>query len=252
MILIDFTGWTIATAPPMKTSRETLSILQDHYPERLAVAVCYNAPLIFALFWKAISPFIDPETYRKIRFVNPKRKKEMRRMRKMFRMEVIDADMGGERDPRFDAAAFARAARARTTREEKRRPREVAVGDEDAGERAERRGGTTRARVRISSRRTRTLHAPSEASRSSPGAEDAGRITPGSDPEVSRAPSPPRRNPRSSPCPSRVLSETYSRYRLAGTTLKSKDTRVCPVSFGRVRCWRLYPSIGASRRGASL
>ena len=75
VILIDFTGWTLATAPPMKTSRETLSILQDHYPERLAVAVCHNAPFIFALFWKAISPFIDPETSRKIRFVNPKRKK---------------------------------------------------------------------------------------------------------------------------------------------------------------------------------
>ena len=57
-------------------------------------------------------------------------------MQQMFRMEVIDADMGGERDPRFDAAAFAGAARARTTRE-KRRPREVAVGDEDAGERGE-------------------------------------------------------------------------------------------------------------------
>ena len=116
VILIDFTGWTLATAPPMKTSRETLSILQDHFPERLAVAVCYNPPWIFAVFWKAISPFIDPETYRKIRFVNPKRQKEMRRMRQMFRMEVIDADMGGERDPRFDAEAFARAARAHDQR----------------------------------------------------------------------------------------------------------------------------------------
>ena len=63
----------------MKTSRETLAILQEHYPERLAVAVCYNPPWIFAVFWKAISPFIDPNTYRKIRFVNPKREKEVRR-----------------------------------------------------------------------------------------------------------------------------------------------------------------------------
>ena len=37
IILIDFTGWTLSTAPPMRTSRETLTILQDHFPERLAV-----------------------------------------------------------------------------------------------------------------------------------------------------------------------------------------------------------------------
>ena len=112
MLLIDFTGWTLATAPPMRTSRETLSILQDHFPERLAVAVCYNPPWIFAVFWKAISPFIDPETYRKIRFVNPKKEKEMHRLRRMFRMEQIERDMGGERDPAFDLAAFAAEAEA--------------------------------------------------------------------------------------------------------------------------------------------
>ena len=112
VLLIDFTGWTLATAPPMRTSRETLSILQDHFPERLAVAVCYNPPWIFAVFWKAISPFIDPETYRKIRFVNPKKEKEMHRLRRMFRMEQIERDMGGERDPAFDLAAFAAEAEA--------------------------------------------------------------------------------------------------------------------------------------------
>ena len=74
----------------MKTSRETLAILQEHYPERLAVAVCYNPPWIFAVFWKAISPFIDPNTYRKIRFVNPKREKEVRRMRTMFDMSCVE------------------------------------------------------------------------------------------------------------------------------------------------------------------
>jgi hypothetical protein len=106
VVLINFTGWTLATAPPMKTSRETLAILQEHYPERLAVAVCYNPPWIFAVFWKAISPFIDPNTYRKIRFVNPKREKEVRRMRTMFDMSCVDEDIGGDRDATFDAHAF--------------------------------------------------------------------------------------------------------------------------------------------------
>ena len=106
VILIDFTGWTLSTAPPMKTSRETLNILQDHFPERLAVAVCYNPPWIFAVFWKAISPFIDPATYKKIRFVNPKKAKEVNRMKQIFDMKHIDSDLGGEKDPTFNAAAF--------------------------------------------------------------------------------------------------------------------------------------------------
>ena len=106
VVLINFTGWTLATAPPMKTARETLAILQEHYPERLAVAVCYNPPWIFAVFWKAISPFIDPSTYRKIRFVNPKREKEVRRMRQMFDMSCVDEDLGGDRSSAFDARAF--------------------------------------------------------------------------------------------------------------------------------------------------
>uniref|UniRef100_A0A7S0ILM5 CRAL-TRIO domain-containing protein n=1 Tax=Micromonas pusilla TaxID=38833 RepID=A0A7S0ILM5_MICPS len=106
VVLINFTGWTLATAPPMKTARETLAILQEHHPERLAVAVCYNPPWIFAVFWKAISPFIDPNTYRKIRFVNPKREKEVRRMRQMFDMSCVDEDLGGDRSNVFDARAF--------------------------------------------------------------------------------------------------------------------------------------------------
>lgn len=76
------------------------------------MAVCHNPPWIFAVFWKAISPFIDPATYRKIRFVNPKRAKEVSRMKQMFDMRVIDSDLGGEKDQAFDADAFAAEMRA--------------------------------------------------------------------------------------------------------------------------------------------
>jgi hypothetical protein len=70
------------------------------------VAVCYNPPWIFAMFWKAISPFIDPSTYRKIRFVNPKKAKETERMSKMFDMSVIDSDLGGEKAGLSDVARY--------------------------------------------------------------------------------------------------------------------------------------------------
>jgi hypothetical protein len=50
--LIDFTGWTMANAVPINTARETTNILQNHYPERLAVAFLFNPPKVFEAFWK--------------------------------------------------------------------------------------------------------------------------------------------------------------------------------------------------------
>lgn len=50
--LIDFTGWSLSNSPPIKSARETINILQNHYPERLAVAFLYNPPRIFEAFWK--------------------------------------------------------------------------------------------------------------------------------------------------------------------------------------------------------
>ena len=50
--LIDFTGWTMAHATPIKTARECTSVLQNHYPERLAIAFLFNPPKVFEAFYK--------------------------------------------------------------------------------------------------------------------------------------------------------------------------------------------------------
>lgn len=48
--LVDFQGWNTSRIS-MKVTRETAHILQDHYPERLGLAILYNPPKIFESFW---------------------------------------------------------------------------------------------------------------------------------------------------------------------------------------------------------
>jgi hypothetical protein len=50
--LIDFTGFSLNTSISVKTARDIIHILQNHYPERLAVAFLYSPPRIFQAFWK--------------------------------------------------------------------------------------------------------------------------------------------------------------------------------------------------------
>lgn len=54
----------------MSTSRTVLSILQNHYPERLGKALVINVPYLVNIFFKLITPFIDPITVQKLKF-NP-------------------------------------------------------------------------------------------------------------------------------------------------------------------------------------
>ncbi|KAJ3051972.1 hypothetical protein HK097_007013 [Rhizophlyctis rosea] len=68
-IIMDFTLYTRANSPPLHISRLTLSILQNHYPERLGRCHMVNAPWVFSLFWNMFSPFVDPITREKIKFV---------------------------------------------------------------------------------------------------------------------------------------------------------------------------------------
>eukprot|EP00285_Hemiselmis_virescens_P010439 CAMPEP_0173382422 /NCGR_PEP_ID=MMETSP1356-20130122/4925_1 /TAXON_ID=77927 ORGANISM="Hemiselmis virescens, Strain PCC157" /NCGR_SAMPLE_ID=MMETSP1356 /ASSEMBLY_ACC=CAM_ASM_000847 /LENGTH=274 /DNA_ID=CAMNT_0014336751 /DNA_START=56 /DNA_END=877 /DNA_ORIENTATION=+ len=72
VVVLDCLNYSSSTSPPFKTSKATLTILQDHYPERLGKFLILSAPWYFHMFFKAISPFIDPETKEKIEFVTAK------------------------------------------------------------------------------------------------------------------------------------------------------------------------------------
>lgn len=50
--LIDFTGFTLNTNISVKAARGIINIMQNHYPERLAISFLYNPPKFFQAFWK--------------------------------------------------------------------------------------------------------------------------------------------------------------------------------------------------------
>lgn len=94
--LIDFTGWSITNNVPLKSARETISILQNHYPERLAIAFLYNPPRIFEAFWKIVKYFLDNKTFHKVKFVYPKNKDSVELMRSYFDDENLPSELGGK------------------------------------------------------------------------------------------------------------------------------------------------------------
>ncbi|KAL8160458.1 hypothetical protein V2J09_001995 [Rumex salicifolius] len=103
--LIDFTGWSMSTSVPVKTARETINILQNHYPERLGVAFLYNPPRIFEAFWKSplrwlvlwqiVKYFLDDKTFQKVKFVHPNKKESLEVMKSHFDIENLPAEFGG-------------------------------------------------------------------------------------------------------------------------------------------------------------
>ncbi|QRV75113.1 phosphatidylinositol transfer protein [Ceratobasidium sp. AG-Ba] len=89
-LLINFADR--AKNPALGTARTMLNILQNHYPERLGLALITNVPMIVNIFFKAIMPFVDPITRAKIKF-NPNVIQEG-----IFDKTQVMKEWGGEMD----------------------------------------------------------------------------------------------------------------------------------------------------------
>lgn len=105
--LVDFEGWNLSMIPIM-TARETAHILQNHYPECLAYAILYNPPKIFETFWNVVKPFLDPRTYKKVKFVYSKNEESVRLMDSCFELEKLESAFGGKSASRFNKDEYAK------------------------------------------------------------------------------------------------------------------------------------------------
>ncbi|CAK9176358.1 unnamed protein product [Ilex paraguariensis] len=106
--LIDFTGWSLSNSVPVKAARDTINILQNHYPERLAIAFLYSPPRIFEGFWKIVKYFLDQKTFQKVKFVYPKNKDSVELMRSYFDVDNLPGEFGGKATLNYDHEEFSR------------------------------------------------------------------------------------------------------------------------------------------------
>jgi CRAL/TRIO domain len=73
VLIIDYAAgeFSLRRAPSLSTSKATLALIQDCYPERLAAAFMFDSPSIFLPMFRCIRPFIDPVTFAKSKFSLP-------------------------------------------------------------------------------------------------------------------------------------------------------------------------------------
>eukprot|EP00245_Coleochaete_scutata_P017266 TRINITY_DN838_c0_g2_i1.p1 TRINITY_DN838_c0_g2~~TRINITY_DN838_c0_g2_i1.p1 ORF type:complete len:319 (+),score=59.62 TRINITY_DN838_c0_g2_i1:213-1169(+) len=103
---IDYNGWTLKNSPPLKTARETLHILQNHYPERLGFAICHNPPKVFQSFWQLVQPFVDPKTHKKIKFCYDNDPSTMKIISDLFDLDKLETIFGGRSTWTYDQESY--------------------------------------------------------------------------------------------------------------------------------------------------
>ncbi|XP_047955225.1 phosphatidylinositol transfer protein 3-like isoform X2 [Salvia hispanica] len=104
--LIDFQGFNLSHIS-IKVTRETAHVLQEHYPERLGVAILYDAPKIFQPFWMVAKPFLEPKTANKVKFVCSDDPNTNKIMSELFDMEMVESAFGGKDDSDFSITKYA-------------------------------------------------------------------------------------------------------------------------------------------------
>ncbi|KAK7410544.1 hypothetical protein VNO78_01397 [Psophocarpus tetragonolobus] len=104
--LIDFQGFKLSDVS-LTVARETAHIVQEYYPKRLGLAILYNAPMIFQPFFSMVKPFLEIETYNKVKFGYSNDHNTKKIMADLFDKDNLESAFGGNGDTGVDINKYA-------------------------------------------------------------------------------------------------------------------------------------------------
>ncbi|KEH28063.1 Sec14p-like phosphatidylinositol transfer family protein [Medicago truncatula] len=104
--LVDFQGFNMSHIS-IKVTRETAHVLQEHYPERLGLAILYNPPKIFEPFFTMVKPILDTKTYNKVKFCYSDDQNTKKIMENLFDLDHLESAFDGNENTPFDINKYA-------------------------------------------------------------------------------------------------------------------------------------------------
>ncbi|KAJ5356123.1 hypothetical protein N7517_010732 [Penicillium concentricum] len=97
-LIVNFNETKSGQNASIGQAKQTLSFLQNHYPERLGRALVINVPFVIWGFLKLITPFIDPNTREKLKFNED--------LRQHVPPGHLMKSVGGDVEFRYDHASY--------------------------------------------------------------------------------------------------------------------------------------------------
>ncbi|WVZ51575.1 hypothetical protein U9M48_002708 [Paspalum notatum var. saurae] len=103
--ICDFRGWTLSSTP-LSEARESVQIIQKHYPGLIEAAILCNPPKIFESFWKIVKHFIEPGLHERVKFVYSNNTYSQSIMADIFDLDKLESAFGGRNTAGLDITKY--------------------------------------------------------------------------------------------------------------------------------------------------
>ncbi len=110
VVIEDYSAgeFSLRRAPSLATSKRTLAIMQDHFPERLGQSILVDAPSFLNTLFKILKTFMDARTVAKLHFVDRADAATDSVCQATLEPSSTPTEYGGKLDFKFDAKEYFR------------------------------------------------------------------------------------------------------------------------------------------------